>query len=410
MLNMKVISNEESNGGNTESPVKQKAGHRLQAAILRNIHHERKLKMECEALQKARKTVEHDIRQIEQKLQRAQRYPTSQEHSAKTSASGQLNGKKLVLDRAHPSSRAEQTPSKVRALPGGVAQSRNTDGDSRLSVKFKEDSKTFPAYEQRFLNMLDGSQVEKSGVESANSTPKMERRSLFFRTLSNGQNEPDDCVPKERGIDGSKWEAISPSESEMALGNTETIGERHKLLHDEKHTEGVAGYSRHLVKMDHIVKRRQSGPDETERAISESLGHLSGSNLSGTDTIYEKPRLTKYQEPISVTSALKQEWRDNEKRNSQPISGERISTVSSHLNVNKTNVHGVEDSLGSFKMPKKPSISKGDLKRLSLNGVSANSIVEYRLKISKPTISKAGDEYDQTGCFITNLRKTDGNF
>ena len=409
MINMKVISNEESNGGTTESPVKQKAGHRLQAAILRNIHHERQLKMECEALQKARKTVEHDIRKIEQKLQRVQRHPASQEHGAKTSVSGQLNGKKLVIDRSHPGSRAENTPSKLRALAGGVVQPRNTDGDSRLSVKFKEDNKTFPAYEQRFLNMLDSSQVEKSGVESANSTPKMERRSLFFRTLSNGQNEPDDCIQKERGIDGNIGEVMSPSESEITLGNIETIGEKHKLLHDEKHTEDVAGYSRHLIKMDHIVKRRQSGPDGMERAISESLAHLSGSNLVGSDMIYEKRRLTKHLEPISATRAMKQEMRGNERRNSQPISGEKTLAVRSDFNVNNMDVHVDDVSLGSLKMPKKPSKSEGDLKRLSLHGVSANSIEEYRLKISKPTISKAGDVYDQKGCFITNLRKIDSN-
>lgn len=403
MLNMRVVVDEDSTTRAVDSPAKHKAGHRLQAAILRNIHHERKLRLECEALQKAKKTVANDLRQIEQKLHKVQRHPTCHDIHGNNHVSCQLNGKKPMVERSHSTSKADQPLHKIKTFPGSNSACRNSEGDSRLSVRFKEDVEAIPSYGQRFLNMLEGLYDEKNSVNLFADSPKMESRGRGMLRRSFSMEQTDDWNAKERGVKGTTGEIAFSNRNERVVGNTNAAAER-QILHDDKLKQEVSGFSRHLVKMDHLTKRRSSGTDDMEKAITDSIVHLGASGFSGSEMRYARSQATKYQEHYGWTGSMKQKWRGCERRRgSQPICAAEALAMEFGMD----HIHPGEDrSFGSFEVLRKQS-SEGDLKSLIADGVSADSVEEFLKKIRKPTITKDGEMYDQAGCFITTVKKTE---
>ena len=394
MLNMRVTIDEHRTERTSETPVKQKVGHRLQAAILRNIHHERKLKLECEALQKAKKTVEHDIRQIEQKLQRTQRNPTGHDFHLKHSIKNQSNGKKVILERSPPSSKANQQLPKVK---GSFALTGTTEGGSHLPAKLKEDADTVPAYGQRFLNMLGSSHVDY-----------VAGRGAFARSFSKEQS--DEYISEDGDTYGFIDGMTFSSGDEGFNVTVEAAADTLMVYHDNKLSQEVAGYSRHLVKMDHIAKRRSSGTDDMERVITDSIVNMKISSLRGSERKHEKSQAVKYEDHYDLTSKGKQKLRDNGlRRGSQPNCSTDSSAREPSVDVKDSDNRGEELGLSSYAKGERSSKSDGDLKRLALDGFSADSVEKYWQKISNPTISKKGEMYDQTGCFITTLKKKEND-
>ena len=389
-----------------ELSVKQKTGHRMEAAIIRNIHHDRKLRMECEALQKAKQKVESDMRHI---VHKKQRHSTGQEPFAMKPISNELTKKTTAVERrithSNSSPQLKRVGPKLRTLSDSALTGAGMNSTEQVQKIRKEevtsiskingDAKTVPDYEKRFLNMLKSSNGEQKCVDSGveNVTKAREgnwhtARSKLQRTSSNGKGTELKCNIAEIACSICSERIVEAADVPVETQTRSNHGQQRK---------GAVDYSWNLAKMNECNKRRCSGVS----GVVNYRCHTLESNGPALKRESSQMDLKKNQEKYGIASTLQPNWKDSElRRGSMPISVSDLSKSTAIGNLGDKNKDLDLDEIGRVRTQ-----SDGYLSRLRLDGFSDDRIKEYRQKISNPLITKEGEIYCQEGCFITKLKK-----
>lgn len=327
------------------------------------------MKLEFDALQKAKKRVENDIKSISHKRQR---FSTSQEPEA-TNAKTVVS--KRILPRHNSSPQPLRDPSQFRAHSDSAItfSMRNMEAfkasrDERLLSQVKKDVKC-PDYEQRFLNMLEANDSGKhNNVNNSSSSKNKKRNVPNIRQLRCEQRFISDHRISVGEIACSICNGGIGEGAGMPMENVNRSGH----AFDSQMVHGAVDYSWNLAKLDQET-RSKCGVAEDGRVKSNLMTRF------GMAT------------PVLPREKNKRETNDG----SMPLKAEdAIPNKASGMAIGALNCSERDEILTSHNQT---------ISTLRLDGMSDDRIDEYWRKISIPNICRDGEIFFQKGCFITKL-------
>lgn len=382
---------------------KQKSGVRIKGAIIRNLQHDRKLKQECDALQKAKRRIENDMKNI---MHEKQRHSIVQAHLGLRGMNdgywGRVGHRGLTHTNSTPQLRRMSCLS--RALTESATssngfcvhaneQSKPNKTVSLLNVGKDElaPGTSYPYYEQRFLKMLENSQRVTNPISNGSGTvetalpetdcDKNVSNEVSIRNHQSNIRPPVDEGTKPRNsdlrLDGDKTCSICDGE---VIDKVEVpIEKRLHAANNGQQVYGAVDYSWNLTRLDQAAKNRCNSVDnhchvENGRPRTTDIGIQKASGDAKLTLSREKAQRETRRVSLAVLGTFTGKSRTFSMSN---MAGLRSSAL---FNSCRFGLDDIDDDCETH--------CSGE---------------------STPKTSKRGDLFYQDGCFITEVRRRPSN-